>query len=127
MPYAANYDIVVDRGAVFQEVWTLKDANGDPVDLSAAGANATFSGQVTDPYSAEPAVIATFDLGFETDGTDGQVYFALPVSETLKLKKNKSYRYDIFIRFGDPADNDFVRILEGELEARMNSTTITPA
>ena len=126
MPYAANYNITVDRGAVFQEVLTMNDANQDPLDLSAAGLDASFSGQVSDPFAATPTITADFQIEFLTDGTDGRVALILPVEETLKLKKNKDYRYDIFVRFGDPADNDFVRILEGTVDARINTTTVTP-
>lgn len=126
MPYAANYNITVDRGAVFQEVLTLKDANDEPLDLSAGGLDVEFLGEVRDPFATTPTLTATFTFEDITDGTDGMKAFILPVEETNKLKKNKLYRYDIFARFGDPADNDFVRLLEGELTARINTTPITP-
>jgi len=74
---AGKLDILIEQGASFELQMTLKDENGDPIDLTGH----VFKGQVRKTYS-ETTVLAEMSFVLADQGTDpGKVTASL--SDTL--------------------------------------------
>ncbi len=88
----ANLDITVARGADWVRVATIKDNGGTPVTVAAAN----FVGEIKNPNAPVDTVAATFTFALVTDGTDGKIRITLTKEQSLLLRKDRSYAYDIF-------------------------------
>jgi hypothetical protein len=92
----ANLDITIDRGADWTHVWTVKTRDGSPVDLS----DSVFAGQIRDPHAIKDVAAAVFTFDLVTDGTDGKVRVTLPSAQSLLLRFDRAYEYDMFMTLG---------------------------
>ena len=107
-------DILIEQGATFERVLTLRDANDAPINLTGF----TFTGQIRKKYSDAVSLAAfTFQI-LEQGTTTGQVRMSLSSATTDALpvdkaesaeKKLTSYVYDVEMNTGSRID----RILEG--------------
>lgn len=115
---AAKLDLVVEQGATFRRVITVKDADKNPIDITGW----VFAGQIREKYSS-PTVAAEFDFEI-LDQTEakGKVKVSLSADDTSALvvaaqgegdcKKLSTYLYDIeATKEGVGTD----RILEGKV------------
>lgn len=111
----ANLDITVARGADWVKTLTVKYRNGTPVNLNGS----VWVGQVKNPNATEDTVAATFTFALVTDGTDGMVRVTLSKAQSLLLRKDRIYAYDIFATF---LSRDY-RVLWGNADLSPNITT----
>lgn len=114
---AANYDITIDRAAEYSFVLTVQDELQQVVDISE---DTTFYSDIRETVSKKEAV--TFTTALVTDGSDGKVSFNLSESDTLVLRPDKVYEYDIFMRISGKTK----RLLFGKVFVRANITKGEP-
>ena len=112
----ANLDITVARGADWVHVATIKDNGGTPVTVAAAN----FVGEVKNPNATVDTVAATFTFALVTDGTDGKIRITLTAAQSLLLRKDRLYAYDIFATLLSRR----YRMLWGNVELQPNTTTL---
>lgn len=89
----ANLDITVARGADWVKTLTVNYRNGLPVDL---GDGSTWVGEIKNPNATQDTVAATFSFELVTDGSDGMIRMILTDDQSLLLRKNRLYAYDVF-------------------------------
>lgn len=87
---AALHNIVFARGEDFGFSLTIRDPDGELVDVSAD----TFTAQIRREHGKP--IIAEFTCDATIDGENGVVLCTLPQSETLKLDGNIRYKWDLF-------------------------------
>jgi len=112
----ANLDITVARGADWVRVATIKDNGGNPVTVSASN----FVGEIKNPNATVDTVAATFTFALVTDGTDGKIKFTLTKEQSLLLRKDRLYAYDIFATLLGRR----YRMLWGNVDLEPNITTL---
>lgn len=89
---AGRHDITVEQGADFYMLLTLKDSDGEPIDLTGH----SFRGKIRATPS-ESAVIAEFDftlLDQSDDETIGQVEVEIPAVETAAIVADASEDFE---------------------------------
>jgi hypothetical protein len=90
---ASNLNLTIDQGADFQRVLTIKDSNGDAIDLTGY----TFRGQARTAYGAA-AIGFSFVFVIRNQTTNkGEVDWTLPNStfSSTTLTKVTTYVYDV--------------------------------
>lgn len=92
-------DLTIDQGANFSVSIELLDANGDPIDVSAAEAEA----QMRKHYTS------TNSVSFTTELVNSELILSLTSTETQALVPGR-YMYDVKIIFDDDVTD---RIVEG--------------
>lgn len=113
---AANYDITIDRAAEYTFVLTIQNQAGAAVNIGSA----TFYADIREAVSKKEVV--SFTPTILNSGVNGQVSFALTEANTLLLKPNGNYEYDIFMRRGTVME----RLLYGSVAVRANITKGVP-
>lgn len=113
---AANYDITIDRAAEYKFVLTIQNQAGAAVNISSA----TFYADIRETVSKKEVV--SFTTTILDSGVNGQVSLALTEANTLLLKPNGDYEYDIFMRRGTVME----RLLYGSVAVRANTTKGVP-
>jgi hypothetical protein len=101
---AKRHDFIIDQGTDFSFKLTLKQSNGQPVDLTDFTAAAHMKLYATD---VEPA--AAFDIVFDDDRESGIFYMNMAKEVTGALAPG-DYRYDL--EYTSPS-NITKRIIEG--------------
>lgn len=103
---AGRYDVTVDAGATFSTVFTYKDANGVPIDLTGYTAQAMLR---DDPYSQAAAALT---LTPTIDGPNGTVTLAMTAAETSTLTLDRYvYAIELTASGGEPV----IRLVEGTM------------
>ena len=115
---AANYDITIDRAAEYKFVLTIQNQAGAAVNLGSPAA--TFYADIRE--TATKKEIVSFTAAILNSGVNGQVSLNLSEANTLDLKPNGSYEYDIFMR----RNNITERLLYGSVTVRANITKGSP-
>lgn len=114
---AANLNILIEQGATFSRVLTIKDESGSAIDLTGF----SFAGQVRRRYS-DSTVLGSFTFTILNQTTNkGQVSMvmsstvtaAIPVDKSTDYTRKITYcTYDVEMNTGSEKD----RILEGTAE-----------
>lgn len=86
---AATYNITLTRNADWRKVLTIRDNNGDAVNIGSA----TFEGSIK--TAAGRPLVASFSFTILSSGTGGQVRIDLTDTESLKLAGGQTYQYEI--------------------------------
>lgn len=106
---AGKYDITIEQGADFVEVWTWKDENGSPVNLTGYSARMMVRKKVED---ASPILdCTTANNRIVLGGTAGTITFAVPASVTALLPTVANAVYDLELVDGAGRVR---RLVEGE-------------
>lgn len=111
----ANLDITVARGADWVKTATVQYRNGTPVNL----VGSVWVGEIKNPKAVGDSVVATFTFALVTDGSDGMVRITLSKEQSLLMRKDRLYAYDIFATFLGRR----YRVLWGEAKLNLNVTT----
>lgn len=109
---AALHNIVFARGEDFGFSLTIRDPDGELVDVSAD----TFTAQIRREHGKP--IIAEFTCDAATDGENGVVTCTLPQSETLKLDGNIRYKWDLFRE----SSTGHIQLIRGEAKVSNNIT-----
>jgi hypothetical protein len=113
---AANYNITIDRAAEYTFVLTIQNQAGTAVNIGSVA----FYADIRDLVNNTEAV--SFAYVILDSGVNGQVSFNLTEANTLLLRPDGRYSYDIFmIRSGSTE-----RLLYGSVTARANITRGVP-
>ena len=109
---AAIANLTIDQGATFSSDVTVKDANGNPFDLTGYTARAKLAKgyQSTKTRQDFTTTIAS--------ATEGKVTLSLTATETTALEDTR-YVYDLEIQTGDVV----TRVIEGIISVRPQVTT----
>tara|TARA_Y100001936_G_scaffold246817_1_gene291471 strand:+ start:19 stop:351 length:333 start_codon:yes stop_codon:yes gene_type:complete len=109
---AAIANLQIDQGATFTSDVTVKDANGNPFDLTGYTARAKLAKgyQSTKTRQDFTTTIAS--------ATEGKVTLSLTATETTALEDTR-YVYDLEIQTGDVV----TRVIEGIISVRPQVTT----
>lgn len=113
---AANYDITLDRAAEYTFVLTIQNQSGNAVDIGTAN----FYADVRDSVTKKE--VCSFTPTILNGGDYGQVSLALSEADTLLLKPNGDYEYDIFMRRSTTME----RLIYGSVTVRANITKGVP-
>jgi hypothetical protein len=113
---AANYDITIDRAAEYNFVLTIQNQASAAVNIGSA----TFYADIRETSTKKE--IVSFTAAILNSGVNGQVSLNLSEANTLDLKPNGSYEYDIFMR----RNNITERLLYGSVTVRANVTKGSP-
>jgi hypothetical protein len=106
---AAYYKIHVEQGATWRRVLTLKDDDGDPVDLTGFTARM----QVRESQdSPTPLLSLTTGSGITVDGPAGQLTLLI-ADETSTAW---TWRYGVYDLEVESAGGEVTRLLRGEIE-----------
>lgn len=89
----ANLDITVARGADWVKTLTVNYRDGLPVDI---GDGTTWAGVIKNPNATQDTVAAEFTFEVVTDGSDGMIVMTLTDDQSLLLRKDRLYAYDVF-------------------------------
>lgn len=87
---AANHNLTISRGEDLSFTLTLKDVDGETIDVSSD----TFPAEIR--RDGGKPLVAEFVSDPTSNGASGQVTFTLPKSESLKLDGNNRYKWDLF-------------------------------
>lgn len=100
-------DICIDQGTDFLRVLTIKDSNGDPIDLTGF----SFASQARKRFS-DSSPILTFSFSI-TDAAGGVVEWTLAkeITEALDLSSPLELFYDVEMNSGSRV----TRILQGKI------------
>tara|TARA_R110002167_G_scaffold27065_1_gene92421 strand:- start:424 stop:759 length:336 start_codon:yes stop_codon:yes gene_type:complete len=109
---SAKYDFDMDQGATFNRSLTLKDDNGDVVNIT----NNTFAGQIrTSALSGTVAGTFAFTI---VNGSGGIFNWKMTATNTAALPAQQCV-YDVEMT---QANGDVVRLLEGFVNIKSNVT-----
>jgi hypothetical protein len=101
-----EYDFIIYQGQDFSRTFTIKDSNGDAIDISGYDARL----QVRENKSSSSSVLSlTVGDGLSITGASGQVTVSLTATETAALDYNGGV-YDLELVDGSDV---VTRILEG--------------
>lgn len=107
---AANYDILIEKGATFRLGLTWRDANGTPVDLTNWSARMQIRESIND---AEAAVdLSSPSAGIALGGTAGTISVTITAAQTAALTIRRGV-YDLEVQ--DIVGN-VTRLLQGAVE-----------
>lgn len=99
----SRYDITIFQGSDYALELQLKDAVGDPIDIT----DAVVLSQIRTSWDAP--IIATFD-SLVTDGPNGKFNIYLSGVDSQAISPPMQARYDILLTF---QNNVRMRVLEG--------------
>lgn len=88
-----------------------------PVSLGYDVSNDTFASEIRVDKNRESELIATWDVSFETDGTDGEMILTLDDSVTSEITKSVGYMDIKRITGGEP-----VKVFDDALEVIFEDT-----
>jgi hypothetical protein len=124
---AANFDITIDRATDWSIVLTIKDTYGVAINLetiTSAGPPIVykydFTGEIRNKVTKKEVVSFTFDK--TTNGDTGQLGISLSKANTLLLREQDTYEYDIFMADTAVNPDTFTRLLEGDCFVQNNTT-----
>ena len=113
---AAIANLIIDQGANFSSDITVKDANGNPFDLTGY----TTEAKMAKGY-ASTRTRTTITSLIATDATSGVVALSLTPTQTAALDAPDRYVYDVEIT--KTATGAVTRVIEGIITIRPNVTT----
>ena len=118
---AAIANLLIDQGATFSSDITVKDANGNPFDLTGY----TTEAKMAKGYASTRTRTSITSL-IATDATSGVVALSLTSAQTSTLDAPERYVYDVEIT--KTATGAVTRVIEGIISVRPNVTTpVAPA
>lgn len=107
---AANYDILIEKGATFRLGLTWRDANGTPVDLTNWSARMQIRESINDAQAAVD--LSSPSAGIVLGGTAGTIAVTLTAAQTAALTIRRGV-YDLEVQ--DSVGN-VTRLLQGAVE-----------
>jgi len=107
MATAARYNFTIEQGATFRNIFTLKDENGDLIDLT--GSTAIL--QARKNLSESPIIDLSVGSGITMGGTAGTITVELTDTATTALTE-KEMIYDMKLTTAGAEKN---RIIEGTI------------
>ena len=110
---AAIANLEVDQGTTFTSDVTVKDANGNPFDLTGYSARAKLAKGYQSTKTRQD-----FTTTIASDATSGVVTLSLTATQTTALDDTR-YVYDLEIQTGDVV----TRVIEGLISVRPQVTT----
>ena len=113
---AAIANLIIDQGANFSSDVTVKDANGNPFDLTGY----TTEAKMAKGYASTRTRTSITSL-IATDATSGVVALSLTSAQTSTLDAPERYVYDVEIT--KTATGAVTRVIEGIISVRPNVTT----
>ena len=113
---AAIANLSVDQGTTFTSDVTVKDANGNPFDLTGY----TTEAKMAKGYASTRTRTSITSL-IATDATSGVVALSLTSAQTSTLDAPERYVYDVEIT--KTATGAVTRVIEGIISVRPNVTT----
>tara|TARA_B100001250_G_scaffold40296_1_gene31996 strand:- start:861 stop:1208 length:348 start_codon:yes stop_codon:yes gene_type:complete len=113
---AAIANLLIDQGATFSSDITVKDANGNPFDLTGY----TTEAKMAKGYASTRTRTSITSL-IATDATSGVVALSLTSAQTSTLDAPERYVYDVEIT--KTATGAVTRVIEGIISVRPNVTT----
>lgn len=111
---AGTRNVFVEQGTDWRRDWVLKDANGDPCDLSGYTSVSAYCGRTyNDPNAVTMAATFIDALGAEAvnGDTTGTIRTELTAAQTSSLAWTAGY-YDVYLT--EPS-GDRIRILKGQM------------
>jgi hypothetical protein len=112
----ANLDITVARGADWVKTLTVEYRSRLPVNI---GDGSTWAGEIKNPNATQDTVAATFTFAVVTNGSDGMIRMTLTDDQSLLLRKDRLYAYDVFATILGRR----YRVLWGNVDLQPNITT----
>ena len=113
---AAIANLIIDQGANFSSDITVKDANGNPFDLTGY----TTEAKMAKGY-ASTRTRTTITSAVASDATTGVVSLTLTATQTAALDAPERYVYDVEIT--QTSTGTVTRVIEGIISTRPNVTT----
>jgi len=113
---AAVANLIIDQGANFSSDITVKDANGNPFNLTGYTAEA----KLAKGYSST-RTRTTMTSSVASDPTSGIVSLSLTAAQTTALDAPERYVYDVEIT--QTSTGNVTRVIEGIITVRPNVTT----
>lgn len=112
---AGIYHLLIEQGAYFERLFTYKDDDGDPIDLTGYEADL----QIRKRYNATTAdmTISTVLGGITLGSADGTIRIILTDDQTAMLTRDGFYDLRL-----TPPSLQSVRILEGEVRLSLSVT-----
>ena len=112
---AAIANLTIDQGATFTSDVTVKDANGNPFDLTGY----TAAAKMAKGY-ASTRTRTNFTTTVSADATTGVVTLSLSATDTAALDAER-YVYDLEIT--QTSSGNVTRVIEGVISVRPQVTT----
>ena len=112
---AAIANLTIDQGATFSSDVTVKDANGNPFDLTGY----TAAAKMAKGY-ASTRTRTNFTTTVAADATTGVVTLSLSATDTAALDAER-YVYDLEIT--QTSSGNVTRVIEGVISVRPQVTT----
>lgn len=112
---AAIANLTIDQGATFSSDVTVKDANGNPFDLTGY----TAAAKMAKGY-ASTRTRTNFTATVAADATTGVVTLSLSATDTAALDAER-YVYDLEIT--QTSSGNVTRVIEGVISVRPQVTT----
>ena len=113
---AAIANLIIDQGANFSSDITVKDANGNPFNLTGY----TTEAKMAKGY-ASTRTRTTITSAVASDATTGVVSLSLTATQTAALDAPERYVYDVEIT--QTSTGTVTRVIEGIISTRPNVTT----
>ena len=113
---AAIANLIIDQGSTFTSDITVKDANGNPFNLTGYTAEA----KLAKGYSST-RTRTTMTSTIAADPTSGIVSLSLTPAQTTALDAPERYVYDVEIT--QTSSGTVTRVIEGIITVRPNVTT----
>jgi hypothetical protein len=86
-----NYtELYIDQGATYSTVITVRDDNGNPIDISAFAAQSQIR---TSAWSSNPQAVFTCDM---SDGANGNISMSMAASITAFINPGR-YSFDVIL------------------------------
>ena len=113
---AAIANLIIDQGANFSSDVTVKDANGNPFNLTGY----TTEAKMAKGYASTRTRTSITSV-IATDATSGVIALSLTATQTASLDAPDRYVYDVAIT--QTSTGTVTRVIEGIITTRPNVTT----
>ena len=115
---AAIANLIIDQGANFSSDVTVKDANGNPFDLTGY----TTEAKMAKGYASTRTRTSITSV-IATDATSGIIALSLTATQTASLDAPDRYVYDVEMQYDDSSSNTIIeRVLEGHMRVSPSVT-----
>ena len=104
---AGIYNMTIEQGATFEKTLTIKQANGNPMNLTGY----TAAGKIRTKYKS-PISLIDFAMTFLDPRTDGKLKMSLTAVETAGLEARNNCVYDVEITLNGTVQ----RLIQGQVD-----------
>ena len=104
---AGIYNMIIEQGATFEKTLTIKQANGNPVNLTGY----TAAGKIRTKYKS-PTSLIDFTMTFLDPRKDGKLKMSLTAAQTAALEARNNCVYDVEITLNGTVQ----RLIQGQVD-----------